>query len=70
MTRTPRLPNAQRRVAPGQMTLDGAMLRAQRRYPDAIAWRQTSTGRVLSLLSGGAPAPAAPVAAIARRRAA
>lgn len=61
MTRSPRLPNAQRRVAPGQMTLDGALLRAQRRYPDAIAWRPTHTGRVLSLLDGGAHH--APVAA-------
>lgn len=69
MTRTPRLPNAQRRVAPGQMTLDGALLRAQRRYPDAIAWRTTHTGRVLSILPGGSTTPAAPVVARQRRAA-
>ena len=67
MTRNPRLPNAQRRVAPGQMTLDGALLRAQRRYPDALAWRSTHTGRVLSVLPGGAtPAPTPMVARLRR----
>jgi hypothetical protein len=48
------------------MTLDGALLRAQRRYPDAIGWRPTPTGRVLAVLDGGAhPAPV-----VAQRRAA
>lgn len=68
MNRTQRLPALQRRVAPGQMTLDGALIKAQRRYPEAVRFEATRTGRVLSVLPGGTSAPAAP--AVAMRRAA
>lgn len=64
--RAPRLPH--HRVSPGQLAMfDPAfLLRAQRRYPDAVRFAPTTTGRVLSVLSGGTPAPA-PVVAIARK---
>lgn len=60
--RSPRLPR--HRMAPGQMTLDGAMLRAQQLYPEAVRFRPTRNGTVLALIPGGAPLPAAPVVAV------
>lgn len=69
MNRSPRLPR--HRMAPGQMTLDGAMLRAQQWYPEAERFRHTrNRAAVLSVLPGGAPRTAAPVVAIAARKAA
>jgi len=56
-SRSPRLPR--NRQAPGQLTLDAALLRAQNRYPEATDWRPTrNRATVLSILPGGArPAP-------------
>lgn len=57
-------------MAPGQMALfdPTAISRAQRRYPEALRFQPTRTGRVLAILPGGT-IPAAPVAAQQRRAA-
>lgn len=72
MNRSPRLPRARTRPSPGQLGMfDPALLtRATRRYPEAIRIVPASTGAPLVLLAGGAPRPAAPVVAIAARKAA
>lgn len=66
--RSPRLPR--HRMAPGQLGMfdPTALRRAERRYPEALHRRPTATGRVLSVLPGGATP--APTPAVAVRRAA
>lgn len=65
--RAPRLPR--NRQAPGQLSLDGALLRAQRRYPEALRIVPSRTGTPLVVLAGGAPEPT-PIVAVARKVAA
>lgn len=67
MNRSPRLPR--HRMAPGQLTLDAAMIRAQRRYPEALRFVPSGTGRPLAVLPGGT-STAPPAAAVHQRRAA
>jgi hypothetical protein len=60
--RSPRLPR--HRMAPGQLTLESAMARAQQRYPEAVRFHRTRNAeQVLALLPGGSQVPAAPAAA-------
>jgi hypothetical protein len=43
-----------------------ALRRAERRYPEAVRFEATRTGRVLSVLPGGASTPAAPAMKLRR----